>query len=100
MIAFVKVRRSSPIVFNARQHALLPMIKYELDSPVTREFCAECGTHILSKAPSLPGAVLIKVGTLDDPAVFGDPQMAIYLVDKLSHHHVPEGCAQFDRVPS
>jgi len=71
----------------------------DLDTPVTREFCAECGTHILSKAPSLPGAVLIKVGTLDDPSVFGGPQMAIYLVDKQSFHHVPEGCAQFDRVP-
>jgi hypothetical protein len=71
----------------------------DLDTPVTREFCPECGTHILSKAPSLPGAVLIKVGTLDDPAVFGGPQMAIYLADKQSFHHVPEGCAQFDRVP-
>ena len=71
----------------------------DLDSAVTREFCAKCGTHILSRSPNLPGAVLIKVGTLDDPAVFGDPQMAIYLVDKLSHHHIPEGCAQFDRLP-
>jgi hypothetical protein len=71
----------------------------DLDTPVTREFCAECGTHILSKAPSLPGAVLIKVGTLDDPSVFGGPQMAIYLADKQSFHQVPEGCAQFDGVP-
>jgi len=71
----------------------------DLDGPVTREFCPECGTHLLSKAPSLAGAVLLKVGTLDDPAVFGEPQMAIYLVDKQSFHHVPEGCAQFDRVP-
>ena len=40
----------------------------DLASPVTREFCADCGTHILSRAPALPGAVLIKVGTLDEPA--------------------------------
>ena len=41
----------------------------DLESPVTREFCAECGTHILARAPGLPGAVVLKVGTLDDPSV-------------------------------
>ena len=25
----------------------------DLDAPVTREFCADCGTHILSRAPGL-----------------------------------------------
>jgi hypothetical protein len=39
----------------------------DLPKPVTREFCAECGTHILTRTPGLPGAVLIKVGTLDEP---------------------------------
>ena len=39
----------------------------DLENPVTREFCADCGTHILTKTPKMPGAVLIKVGTLDDP---------------------------------
>jgi hypothetical protein len=71
----------------------------DLDKPVTREFCGECGTHVLSRAPGLPGAVLIKVGTLDDPAVFGAPQMVIFTVDKQSFHHVPEGVPAFDRTP-
>src|SRR5512139_2423865 len=43
----------------------------DLPNPVTREFCPECGTHLLTRAPGLPGVVLIKVGTLDDPSVFG-----------------------------
>ena len=47
----------------------------DLPNPVTREFCAECGTHVLTRAPGMPGVVLLKVGTLDDPSVFGKPQM-------------------------
>lgn len=72
----------------------------DLPDPVTREFCAECGTHILARSPGLPGAVLLKVGTFDDPAVYGGPQMAIFTCDKQSFHHVPEGVAAFERVPA
>ncbi|MDJ0864545.1 MAG: GFA family protein [Myxococcota bacterium] len=70
----------------------------DLENPVTREFCPECGTQILSRAPSVPGAVILKVGTLDDPSVF-TPQMAIFTVDKQSFHHVPEGMPSFERTP-
>ena len=71
----------------------------DLANPVTREFCAECGTHILGKASGLPGVLVIKVGTLDDPSVYGGPQMAIYTIDKQSFHHIPEGVPTFERVP-
>ena len=71
----------------------------DLDNPVTREFCESCGTHILAKSPSLPGAVLLKVGTFDDPSVYGAPQMVIFTIDKQSFHHVPEGAAVFERAP-
>jgi hypothetical protein len=47
----------------------------------------------------LPGVVMIKVGTLDDPSLFGAPQMVIYTADKQSFHHVPEGVPAFERVP-
>ena len=69
----------------------------DLESPVTREFCPECGTHIVSKPPGMPAAI-IKVGTLDDPSQF-TPQMAIQLLDKQSFHHVPDGVKTFDRMP-
>src|SRR4029450_8772324 len=36
----------------------------DLERPATREFCAECGTHMITRTSGLPGAVLIKVGTL------------------------------------
>jgi len=63
----------------------------DLDRAVTRDFCAECGTHILTRRPGLP-AVILKVGTLDDPSVFGAPEMAIYTVDKQAFHQIPETC--------
>jgi hypothetical protein len=71
----------------------------DLANPVTREFCPTCGTHVLTRAPGMPGAVLIKVGTLDDPGVFGKPQMVIFTVDKQGFHHVPEGVPAFARTP-
>ncbi len=71
----------------------------DLEKPVTREFCSDCGTQLLSRAPGLPGAVLIKVGTLDDPSVFGRPQMAIFTVDKQSFHQLPEGVPSYERMP-
>src|ERR1051326_2895318 len=49
----------------------------DLPNPVTREFCADCGTLLLSKPPTPRGAVLLKGGTFDDRSLFGGPQMAI-----------------------
>lgn len=71
----------------------------DLENPVTREFCSECGTHLVSKAPGAPGMVFIKVGTLDNPGAFGHSEMAIFTVDKQSFHHLPEGVAVFERGP-
>jgi hypothetical protein len=71
----------------------------DLPTPVTREFCADCGTHILAKSPGLPGAVILKVGTLDDPSVFGSPQMVIWTCDKQSFHQIPDGLPVFEKRP-
>jgi hypothetical protein len=70
----------------------------DLERAVTREFCAECGTHLVTRPPGLPG-VVVKVGTLDDPSLFDGPQIAIYTVDKQPYHHVPEGMPSFERLP-
>ena len=68
----------------------------DLEKPVTREFCAECGTHILTR-PRSP-VIALKVGTLDDPTQF-TPLVAIYTCDKQTFHHVPEGMPAFERLP-
>ena len=70
----------------------------DLEQAVTREFCADCGTHIVTRAPGFP-AVVIKVGTLDDPGQFSGPDLAIYTVDKQSFHQIPEGLPSFERLP-
>jgi hypothetical protein len=71
----------------------------DLESPVTREFCGDCGTQLVSRAPAMPGAVMLKVGTLDDPAAFGGPQMVIYTCDKQPFHLVPDGVPTFEKLP-
>jgi hypothetical protein len=70
----------------------------DLAQPVTREFCAECGTHLITRPPTLK-AVVLKVGTLDDPKLFGGPQMAIYTVDRQPFHEIPAGMTTFERLP-
>ena len=70
----------------------------DLERPVTREFCAACGTHLTTRRTDI-SAVILKVGTLDDPSLFGSPQMAIYAIDKQDFHHIPEGLPVFERLP-
>jgi len=69
----------------------------DLEHAVTRDFCAMCGTHIGGRSPRLP-AMVLKVGTLDDPTQF-TPKAAIYTVDKQAFHHIPDGMPSFERLP-
>lgn len=70
----------------------------DLDAPVTREFCGRCGTHLTTRRPGLD-AVILKIGTLDEPARFRGPKMAIFTVDKPDFHHLPDGLPAFERLP-
>ncbi len=70
----------------------------DIENPVTREFCAECGTHLATRRPGLP-FVILKAGGLDDPAQFGMPQMAIFTVDRQDFHTIPDGVPSFERLP-
>ena len=70
----------------------------DLPNPVTREFCPNCGTHILTRAKSFD-AVILKVGTFDDPKLFQGPDMAIFTIDKQPFHSIPEGIPAFERFP-
>jgi hypothetical protein len=70
----------------------------DLENAVTREFCADCGTHLTTRRPGLP-AVVLKVGTLDDPGIFERAQMAIFTVDKQPFHQIAEGLPIFERLP-
>ena len=70
----------------------------DLDTPRTRDFCSECGTHLLTRSPSLPDGVLIKVGTFYDPDIYGGPDVVIQTADKQSFHHLPDGVPSFERM--
>lgn len=71
----------------------------DIDNAVTREFCGTCGTPLGTRSPAAPGVVILKVGSLDDPAAYGMPQFAIHMADAPPFHAVPEGVAKFDRLP-
>ena len=70
----------------------------DIDNPVTREFCAACGTQIGAPVRSM-GMYALKVGTLDDPSRFGGPQVALHTCDKQRFHHIGEALATFEKNP-
>ncbi|TVV76746.1 GFA family protein [Sphingomonas solaris] len=84
--------------FGYTQGAPRRFTRADLPDPVTREFCDACGTHLVTRKPGLPFVVL-KIGTLDEPARFEGPQVAIFLVDGQPFHQVPEGVPAFERMP-
>ncbi len=71
----------------------------DLETPVVREFCPDCGTHMTSRPAGMDMLVIVKVGTLDDPAVFGKPDLAFYCCDQQAYHYLPEGLPQFEGLP-
>jgi len=87
-----------PDGFAYTQGAPKQFSRSDLEQPVTREFCAECGTHLVTRRPGLP-FVILKVGTLDEPGAYGMPKMAIFTVDAQAFHRIPEGVAAFERLP-
>jgi hypothetical protein len=70
----------------------------DIEHPVTREFCPNCGTHMNTRIAG-SAVVIVKVGTLDDPSLFGSPDVAIFTIDKQAFHSVPAGMPTFERLP-
>ncbi|MAW82228.1 MAG: hypothetical protein CMI63_18480 [Parvularcula sp.] len=65
---------------------------------VTREFCAECGAHLITRRPGLL-PVILKIGTLDDPKVFGGADMAIFTAEGQPYQLIAEGAPSFEGLP-
>lgn len=70
----------------------------DLPNAVKRDFCSACGTQILTRRPGLEQIVL-KVGTLDDTAVFKGPKIAIFCEEMADFHMIPDGVPAFDTLP-
>ncbi|MEC9432294.1 MAG: GFA family protein [Pseudomonadota bacterium] len=72
----------------------------DIESPRTREYCPTCGTHMTTRLPGRP-LVVVKVGTLDDPAgAYGGPTLAIFTCDAQPFHEIPEGMPSFEKLPT
>ena len=71
----------------------------DIENAVTRAFCATCGTHLTTRRPGLD-AVILKIGTLDHPALYGGPQAAIFTEDKQAFHLIAEGVQSFEKLPT
>lgn len=69
-----------------------------LPEAVTREFCADCGTHLTTRRPGL-SEIVLKVGTFDDPTVFDRPRMAIFTNEMQSFHHIDADLPAFATLP-
>lgn len=70
----------------------------DIEDAVTRYFCGNCGTAIGTKSPRAEGAMVVKVGTMDDPS-FYKPSSAIFMKDAQTFHHVPDGVPSFEELP-
>lgn len=84
--------------FRYTKGAPKPFARTDIANPYTREFCPECGTHLVTRRADLP-AIVIKVGTLDDPSQFGGPMLALFTAEKQPFHIVPDGVRSFERSP-
>lgn len=67
--------------------------------PSYRHFCGGCGSPVMTKATNLPGLILVKAGTLDDPEGLW-PQVEIYTDHAAKWHEPVVGATRFAQAPS
>lgn len=67
---------------------------------VHRSFCAECGTHVYSKADVGAGMVFVKAGTIDKLAAAKlKTAMVFYAANANTFSHIDEDAKVFDKTP-
>jgi hypothetical protein len=81
--------RGEPALFCHPDHDMAP----------TRDFCPACGVHLAARSPRADGGVIVKVGVLDDPALFDGPDLVVWTDEKQPFHHLPEGARAFATMP-
>jgi hypothetical protein len=69
----------------------------DIEGAVTRQFCPNCGTHMFTRAPALADAIIIKVGTLDDPSIYDGPDTINFACDAQPYHRVPDDKPVFQK---
>jgi hypothetical protein len=61
--------------------------------------CGRCGVHLAARSPRAPGGLIVKVGALDDPAVFEGPRLVVWTEEKQDFHVLPDRVAAYPRMP-
>lgn len=85
--------------FTYLQGAVTSYRRADLEAPASRDFCPQCGTHLASSTPKIPGVIWIKVGTLDHPEMFEKADLAIFMIDKQPFHDTPTTPSAYERLP-
>lgn len=70
----------------------------ESGNKVGRGFCASCGAPVTTQLGAMPDVMVIKAGSLDEPARF-KPTMNIYLSSAQPWAAVAPGLKNFDKMP-
>ncbi len=68
----------------------------ESGKPVSRQFCATCGSPIRSVLGSNPAILAVKAGTLDTPDAFA-PGVHVWTASRVDWVSIPAGVPQFER---
>ena len=87
-----------PTGFHWTQGTPQSFTRSDLPNAVTRSFCATCGTQLATRRPGLD-AVIVRIGTLDEPEFFGDIRMSIFTAEKQCFHRVPVDLPAFEGMP-
>lgn len=69
------------------------------EAPV-REFCGRCGVQLTARSHRAPGAVLLKVGALDDPSIYEGPDLVVWTQEKQPFHLLPPDTPAHARMPT
>jgi hypothetical protein len=83
--------------FALTKGAVQDFARADLPGAVTRQFCPKCGTHLFTRAPGLPHAIILKVGSLDTLADYGGPDTANFACDAQPYHHLPDNIPVFQK---
>lgn len=70
----------------------------ESGKDVSRGFCASCGAPMTTRLGVMPDVVVVKAGSLDDPAIF-KPTMNIFLASAPPWAPVAKELQNFDKMP-
>jgi hypothetical protein len=68
----------------------------ESGKPLSRKFCRSCGSSLATETEALPGAIIIKAGTLDDKSSL-KPNYHIWTGSAQPWVQIPSGATTFPK---